>query len=46
MITLVLPLDEVFTSAATDGCPQNIGALIVRIGLRGPLYYTYNKEVP
>ena len=23
----------------------NIGALIFRIGCRGPLYYTYNKEL-
>ena len=25
---------------------SNIGALILRIGLGGPLYYNYNKEPP
>ena len=24
----------------------NIGALIIRLGFGGPLYYTYNKEPP
>ena len=23
---------------------NNIGALMIRIGFRGPLYYNYNKE--
>ena len=25
---------------------SNIGALIIRIGFWGPVYYTYNKEPP
>ena len=28
-----------------DGC-ANIGALIIRIGFWGPLYYKYNKDPP
>ena len=28
------------------GLIVNIGALIIRIGLWGPLYYNYNKEPP
>ena len=45
-------LNDAFTSKATGALlPETpnwatIGALIIRIGFRGPLYYTYNKEPP
>ena len=29
-----------------DSIVANIGALIIRIGFWGPLYYNYNKEPP
>ena len=34
------------TQAAKKPCHPTIGALIIRIGLWGPLYFGYNKEPP
>ena len=35
-----------YMRAVAEACLCNIGALIIRIGFRGPLYYNHNKKPP